>query len=90
MYCRSCGKQIPDASKFCQNCGQDTPNAIKTSKSSVSPEILASKKTPKISSANKNKKHRSGKLLKIVMFLVLSMPILAILILLVVTISKSL
>ncbi len=23
MYCRNCGKQIPDDSKFCQNCGQD-------------------------------------------------------------------
>ena len=81
---------MPDGSRFCPNCGQETPNASEIIKSTVSPKKLKSIKPSKTSSVNKKKKHRSGNFLKIIIFLVLSLPILAAIILLVVTISKSL
>ncbi len=33
MYCRSCGIEIPDASRFCQQCGASTVNKGFTSAS---------------------------------------------------------
>jgi len=30
MYCKNCGKQIPDDAKFCQNCGANQTEKTET------------------------------------------------------------
>lgn len=129
MYCRSCGIEISDDSKFCYNCGQEieVPNAAKiietpkspkipkpieatkpiniptpikapqlpiiSEKSQIPKPIKASKQNtpplPKMSSTYKKKKHGFGKFMKIVVISLLSVPVLVLITLLVVTISKN-
>ena len=129
MYCRNCGKQIVEGSKFCQNCGQEIESAnaeqiSETTKSSTIPkphETLKSidppatinapplpamtgksqstkpikapkqntKQLPQKPALNKKKKHGFRKFIKVVIFSLLSVPVLALIALLALTISKS-
>lgn len=45
MYCRFCGKQIPDNAKFCPECGADlapAPSAAPAGRHSVLPRCVGS------------------------------------------------
>lgn len=92
MYCKNCGAQIIDGSKFCRNCGQEieAPRVAKPIYTTKEPPIPKKKTIPKkLPTTTTKKKHGLGKFLKFVIFSLLSIPILVLIILLVVSISKD-
>lgn len=41
MFCRNCGKELPEEAKFCPNCGYNKTNSEASAKSSSSGKITA-------------------------------------------------